>query len=290
MRVIATACGRGGVGKTSWTLALAEVAAAAGLRTFVVDLDPHATASRRLLGRHEREVDGPLAFEGRSTLDVLLRRQRGGAAHAAVASAAAWPEDLLLVPSPGATLAGFETTRVADQDRRLARALAGLDQQGVDLVLIDTPPLQGLLTQNGLVAADEVVLVAHVVGSRQAVAGTHATIEQLATDGGVRTAGLVLTDVGSPRSRSRAAREALELWREEWDGRILAELPSSSVWVTAEQEAKPLAAYLSEPGRSLPARTALDLVATAAARLGLIPASPHPDTDTSAESAEPARS
>lgn len=270
MRVIATTCERGGVGKTSWTLALAEVASSAGISTLVVDLDPQGNATRRLLEDAEGDLDAPFAYTGASVLDALMAKERGSAAPAVITTGGSWPKNLTLLPSPGSALVVFERENLTLHDRRLARALAGIDRHGVQLILIDTGPSLGLLTQNAMTAADLVVILASVIGSRQGVAGTSAAADLIAEEYQVETAGVVLNAVDAPASRSKAQRDAVAEWYASWGNQILAELPRSSIWSTAEREAKPLHSYLNAFGRSASARAALDIVGHAAHRLGVI--------------------
>ncbi|MEM9226198.1 MAG: ParA family protein, partial [Pseudomonadota bacterium] len=49
-RVISVANSKGGVGKTTTTVSLAEAFAAAGLKTLIVDLDSQANASLLIFG------------------------------------------------------------------------------------------------------------------------------------------------------------------------------------------------------------------------------------------------
>lgn len=269
MRVVTSACERGGVGKTSVTLAMAEVAAAAGVPTLVVDVDPQGNATRRLLGASETDLD-EFEFEGPSVLDVLLADGRGTAVDAVTETAASWPEKLYLLPSPGAELTRFERTTTSAQDRRLARGLAGVDRQGIELVLIDTGPSLNLLTQNGMTAADDIVVIAHPLGSRQGVHETVRSTGVIVEEYDVTVAGLVLVDVEPESSRSKAIRDALAMWEAEWGDGVLAHLPSSSIWPTAETEGRPLSSYVDDFGRAAPARRALEATHQLLRRLGVL--------------------
>ena len=142
---------KGGVGKTTVALGLAASAAARGLRVVVVDLDPQANATSGLgVWNPSAAVDQALQFD-----------QPGIAARLLVPSG--WDPSLFptrpqVLPSSPA-LAQREpqlaTDPIGAQDR-LAIALEGLD---ADVVVIDCPPSLGLLTVNGLFAADRAVIV-----------------------------------------------------------------------------------------------------------------------------------
>lgn len=142
---------KGGVGKTTVVLGLAAAAAARSLDVVVVDLDPQANATTGL-----GVWDPPV------TVDAALAEERSGTAASLVVDSA-WGADVVarpprLIPSSPA-LAAREAQLASDafgsQDR-LRLALEGLD---ADLVLIDCPPALGLLTVNGIFAADSVAVV-----------------------------------------------------------------------------------------------------------------------------------
>jgi chromosome partitioning protein len=141
---------KGGVGKTTVTLGLAGAAAAAGIRTLVVDIDPQGNATTGM------GVWGPTV-----TVDDALALERAGSLAACVVPAG-WPAICGVLPSvaPSSPLlasreAQLATDPVGAQDR-LRIAMEGIDH---DLVLIDCPPSLGLLTVNGLFAADRALVV-----------------------------------------------------------------------------------------------------------------------------------
>jgi chromosome partitioning protein len=152
MAVVAVANQKGGVGKTTVTLGIADAAARRGLRVLVVDLDPQANATSGLgVADPTRTVDDALAVD------------RTGAM-AEVICASAWPNGTgpapAVAPSSPALAARepqLATDPIGAQDR-LRHALDGVTS-GYDLVLVDCPPSLGLLTVNGLVAADRVLVV-----------------------------------------------------------------------------------------------------------------------------------
>lgn len=150
MAVVALVNQKGGVGKTTVTLGLAGAAAAIGIRTLVIDIDPQANATSGL-----GVWDPPI------TVDHALAEERPGSLRECVL-ASGWPGAagrLPMVVASSPALASREPQLALDplgaQDR-LRIALEGLD---FDMVFIDCPPSLGLLTINGLFAADRALVV-----------------------------------------------------------------------------------------------------------------------------------
>src|SRR3954454_1532446 len=144
-RIIAIANQKGGVGKTTTAVNLGAALAESGLRVLVVDLDPQGNASTGL-GINPRDVNA-------SIYDVLM--------HETPALDAVEPtslKNLFVIPAT-LDLAGAEIELVPafSRELKLKRALDAVRSE-YDVVLIDCPPSLGLLTVNGLAAADDVLV------------------------------------------------------------------------------------------------------------------------------------
>jgi chromosome partitioning protein len=144
-QTVACANQKGGVGKTTTVVNLAAYLALAGERVLIVDLDPQGNSTSGL-GLERAEFE-------RSIYDAVME----GAGLAELPRGTAIP-GLSLVPSSIA-LAGAEVelAPLEQRERRLARLLAPVTE-GYDYIFIDCPPSLGLLTVNGLTAADSVLI------------------------------------------------------------------------------------------------------------------------------------
>lgn len=147
-RTIAVLNQKGGVGKTTVALGLASAAWASGVRTLVVDLDAQANATWAL-GVNP-------TVENWGTGDAIAANKVGAAAEMIVPSG--WGDGVWLLPAAGDLTERETDVNRSDPERRLHKALTGLEDQ-FDLILIDCAPSLGLNTVNGLVAASGALLV-----------------------------------------------------------------------------------------------------------------------------------
>jgi len=144
-RILTIANQKGGVGKTTTAVNLAASLAAAERRTLLVDVDPQGNAGSALgIRRDESEqsiyevlVDGvPMASAVRKTELKFLD----------------------LVPASRHLVgAELELAQLEARESRLKRAVDEVARD-YEYVVIDCPPSLGLLTLNGLVAAQGVVI------------------------------------------------------------------------------------------------------------------------------------
>ncbi|MCH7846626.1 MAG: AAA family ATPase [Acidobacteria bacterium] len=143
--IVAIANQKGGVGKSTTAINLGAGLAFQGERVLLVDLDPQGNTTSGL------GVDRSAIKH--STYDLLVDDI---AAEDVIEPSSV--RDLFLVPAT-IDLAGAEIELVSmfSREHRLENALKTVVDD-YDFILIDSPPSLGLLTINGLTAADEVLI------------------------------------------------------------------------------------------------------------------------------------
>jgi len=202
--VVAVANQKGGVAKTTTVHSLGVALAEAGRRVLLVDLDPQASLTWAC-GLDPDALD-------RSMHEVLLRRTK---AADAVLRVGGDDSGLALLPST-IDLAGAEMHLLTKTGREyvLRKALDKI-RDDYDVVLIDCPPSLGILTINGLTAADEVLipLQAEALGQR-GVAQLMDTIDDVRsyTNKELEVRGVIATMFDG---RTKLARQVVEEVREE---------------------------------------------------------------------------
>jgi len=149
MRILAVVNQKGGCGKTTAAINLAASLAREGRRVLLVDLDPQGHCALGMAVPSE-QID-------LSVLDCLLGSLRGEMVELSRITWQITPS-LDLAPSR-ADLATFEPTvaGLENADCLLSEVLATLDGS-YSYVLVDCPPHVGLLTQNALRAATDVII------------------------------------------------------------------------------------------------------------------------------------
>lgn len=145
--VIAIANQKGGVGKTTTAINLAGALAEQGFRILCIDMDPQANLTVGLgvnLGTVDRSMADVLA-DARASMDqIVIPTQTTGIDVA--------PSTLELASTE------VELFSAIGREHALREALDGWIDENYDYALIDCPPTLGLLTINGLVAAQSVII------------------------------------------------------------------------------------------------------------------------------------
>jgi chromosome partitioning protein len=197
--IIATAMQKGGVGKTTTTLALGSELARSGARVLLVDLDPQSNLTQGL-GVTVAANDGTIyeaMIEPANTDDIIRTSDYG----------------VDLLPAT-LNLAGAELSFAGRFGRELLlRAVLTPLRARYEYIIVDSPPSLGLFTVNALVAADTLLipLQAHVFAlqAMDQIERTIAMVRQLNPP--LTIGGIVITMVDRRTSVNglieRAARE-----------------------------------------------------------------------------------
>ncbi|NEK96601.1 ParA family protein [Modestobacter muralis] len=261
-RVIALCNQKGGVGKTTLTVNLAQTIADTGRRVLVIDADPQANATTNLGVVVE---DDTLTLNDVLTVEPRTGRVRAGSVvDAATPAGEGWNPLIEVVPAERG-LATREQDQNLGREYRLREALSGTLEQW-DVVLIDCPPSIGPLTVTALAAADAALLVTEPrAASVDGVAQIVATLDliRMHFNAGLEIAGVVINRHNTQR-----------VDRTDWAATIQATygdlvldpfVPEREAISQATSGAVPVSTIATESGRSVTAALQLiaDLIAPA---------------------------
>ncbi|MEO6259313.1 MAG: AAA family ATPase [Thermoanaerobaculia bacterium] len=143
-KVVSLVNQKGGVGKTTTAINLGASIAACERRVLLIDLDPQANATSGLgIGKNEPNSMYPVLMEEIALSEVIRETEI---------------PTLWIAPS-SVDLVGAEVELggVEQREFRLRNAVESVKGR-FDYILIDSPPSLGLLTVNGLTAADSVLV------------------------------------------------------------------------------------------------------------------------------------
>ena len=144
MRKIALVNQKGGCGKTTTAINLAHFLAGEGKKVLLIDLDPQGHAGIGL----GAEID----HAEKTIYEVLLGK-------IPISEAIQNLQENLHIVQSDVVLSAFEQvmTGASEREYKLTQSLVEVENN-YDYLIIDSPPSVGLLTFNGLVAAEEVII------------------------------------------------------------------------------------------------------------------------------------
>jgi chromosome partitioning protein len=230
-RVIAICNQKGGVGKTTTAVNLSSYLALLGRRVLLVDFDPQANASSAL-GKN------PMTTEMSVYHGILGAVEPQYLIHQSLLA------NLHLIPA-APHLAGALVELIDQPEREyfLRRFLNHLRHQ-YDYIIIDLPPSLSLLTVNGMVASDEVIIpVQAEYYSLEGLGQLLGTIDLLRNNLGHRlaVAGALITMYDR---RERLSNEVAKNLRRHFPHRVFdIEIPRSIALAEAPSFSKPVVLY-----------------------------------------------
>jgi chromosome partitioning protein len=153
VRIWAVANQKGGVGKTTTTVALAGLLAERGARVLLVDLDPHGSLTS-YFGYNPEEI--PTSAFNLFSEQVIATADEAKRLLVPAGAAESFRYNIqLLAASPA--LATVERRSLQGSGVRVSKALALL-WDDFDYALIDTPPVLGALMINALAACERLLI------------------------------------------------------------------------------------------------------------------------------------
>jgi len=195
-KIVSLANQKGGVGKTTTAINLGASLAACERKVLLVDLDPQGNATSGVgLPKNDEKSMYDVLVDGMSVKDIILPTEL----------------PMLFVAPSSVDLVGAEVELrdAIGREYYLRRALEPVNGE-YDYILIDSPPSLGLLTVNGLTAAQSVLVPMQCeYFALEGVSQLLTTVERVrdAVNPGLEIEGIVLTMYDERMNLSRQVAE-----------------------------------------------------------------------------------
>ena len=219
MKTYVVANQKGGISKTTTSIALADILKRRGNSVLFIDADQQGNATDTFKGE----------IEGMPTLyDVLLGDQKT-------------VNGDIIASDPLLREADSKLSSDPEGEYRMSMALEGL--KGYDYVVIDTAPALNWILRNCLIAADEVIIP--VTADRYGLQGLASLAETISVirkrqNKGLSVAGLLLTKYNGRTNLSREIKDNLEEIADSMDTKLFDTAIRESVKVREAQAMRKL--------------------------------------------------
>lgn len=247
-RIISIYNAKGGVGKTTTAMNLSAYLAIFGKKTLLVDFDPQANATSGLGVIHKQEETVYHAMLNNQAIGNVIKNTH--------------LTNLALIPSsPELAGALIELVNIENRERILKNLLSKFSQD-YDFIIIDLGPSLNLLTINGLLAAEEVIIpIQCEYYSLEGVGQLLETLELIKNNLGhsLKVAGALLTMYDK---REKLSREVAEEIRRKFPHNIYSvEIPRSVALAEAPSFRRPIVLYSPQsPGALAYERLAQEVI------------------------------
>jgi chromosome partitioning protein len=230
-RVIAICNQKGGVGKTTTAVNLGAYLALGGRKVLLVDFDPQANASSAL--GYDQKTESKSIYHG-----IL-----GEATHEEIILPSQIYNYHFIPSAPHLAGALVELVNLPEREYFLRSFLNRVRHQ-YDYIIIDLPPSLSLLTVNGLLAADEVIIpVQTEYYSLEGLGQLLETVDLIKKnmDHPIRVSGALITMYNK---RERLSRDVAKNLRANFPYRVFAvEVPRSVALAEAPSFSRPVILY-----------------------------------------------
>ena len=201
MLTISIAIQKGGAGKTTTAINLAAALRNEGKQCLLIDLDPQASLS------HSLGVEDP----SEPNVYHLLKSEAAGQ-QASIDEAVVEREGIDLIPtSLELASAELELVSIYGREQILAQILERIDPDRYDFVFLDCPPSIGMLTVNGLVASDYILMP--MVPEFLSLKGANSFLKNLSLikrlNEDIELLGFVLTRYDARKNMTQSVEQAL---------------------------------------------------------------------------------
>ncbi|MBR2589619.1 MAG: ParA family protein [Clostridia bacterium] len=144
-KIVAIVNQKGGVGKTTTAVNLAAAVGAKGKKVLLADIDAQGNATSGF-GINKKDI-------ALSTYDLLINKVKAEDILVKTAYENVW----VLPANMNLAGAEVELVDIPKRESRLKMAIAPMDEK-FDYIFLDCPPSLGIITLNGLVAADTILV------------------------------------------------------------------------------------------------------------------------------------